>query len=135
MPIPSLAPQHPLAWQECLAIAGSGYLKHVHAMSAFSVAFDSLFNGPGNTPWAGATARLQDFCTLVPGTFDPRYFEEPFWGGRSTGVVAAFCELTSGRPVLMSVVPFNGPSASDPVDEVVAKFVALRNARARSVDL
>lgn len=137
MPIHPQANEHPAAWQECLAIVGSGSLEHVHAMSAFSVTFDSLFDGPGMPGWVAASARLEDFCFHVPGTSNPRYFVEPFWGSTSTdeGVMAAFCEAATGRPVLMSVVPFKGPGPADPANEIVARVAALRNARARAVDL
>jgi hypothetical protein len=135
MKIPPLAYQHPAAWQECLVVAGSGSLEHVHAMTAFSAAFDSLFDGPGVPGWSGASARLEDFCFHVPGAANPGFFVEPFWGNGNEGVMAAFCETSSGRPVLMSVVPFRGPRGSDPADEIAAKVVALRNAKARAVDL
>jgi hypothetical protein len=70
MKIHPSANEHPAARQECLAVAGSGSLEHVHAISAFSVAFDSLFDG-----------------------------------------------------------------ATDPADEIAAKVLALRRAKARAVDV
>jgi hypothetical protein len=135
MKIHPSANEHPVARQECLAVAASQSLEHVHAMSAFSVAFDSLFDGPTAPDWLGASARLTDFCFHVPGTANPGFYVEPFWGSGDEGVMAAFCETASGRPVLLALVPFRGPAPSDPADEIAAKVLALRRAKARAVDV
>lgn len=138
MPLRADEQQHPQAFRECMEIADDvrrfNSLEHGHALSSLGAAFDSLFSGPGKS-WAGARARLGDFCSHVPGTSNPRFFLEPFYGNGNEGVVAAFCETAAGRPVLLSVVAFIGPGPSDAPNSASARVLALRRARQRARDL
>lgn len=134
MPIPTTAREHPDVWTDLMAISAVS-LEHTIALTKLAVVADSLFDGPGVPLWVGATTRLIDVCARIPGQVDPTYYSEPFWGIGDRGVVAAFCETAIGRPVLMALVPFNGPGPSDPADEVAAKLEALRRARSRKKDL
>lgn len=131
-------PQHPLAFDEGVAIGKAGSYAHVNALSKLARLFEALFDGPrakGDPAWVGASLEVDDFCSRVPGTKDPAIYAEPFWGPGNEGVTASFCVTAAGRPVLMSLVAFAGPRASDPADNIAAKVVAIRNARRRAADL
>lgn len=125
------AQQHPDAFADCRTIAAAiarvKAVEHGHAMAALMATFDRLFATPA--------AVLQDFCSHVPGTVNPKFFLEPFYGGGDEGVMAAFAETAAGRPVLLSVVPFKGPQPGDPPTRAAARVLALRAARRRARDL
>lgn len=138
MPLNANDQHHPEALQECLEIADAvrnfNSIEHGHALSSLGAAFDSLFSGPGMS-WLGARATLGDLCSHVPGTSNPKLFLEPFYGNGNEGVVAAFCETATGRPVLLSVVAFSGPKPTDAPNRATALVLALRHARRRVADV
>ncbi len=134
MTLLTTAREHPEVWTDLAAIDVAS-LEHSVALGKFSVLHDALFDGPGVPSWLRAGTRLVDVCEKIPGQVNPTYFAEPFWGITDHGVVAAYAETAIGRPVLMALVPFNGPGSADPADAVAAKLVALRRARSRSKDL
>lgn len=130
----ALSPQdqhHPEALRDCQGIADAvrrfNAIEHGHALASLAAAFDRLFTTPG--------VRLQDFCAHVPGTADPKFFLEPFYGSGDEGVVAAFAETASGRPVLLAVVAFRGPGPAAPATRAAARVMAMRAARRRARDL
>lgn len=130
--------QHPLAFAEGLLIGKSGSFPHIHALGKLGPLFDDLFDGPranGDPAWIGASLNVEDFCSHVPGTKNPKIYAEPFWGPGNEGVMASFCVTDIGRPVLMSLVAFAGPRPTDPPDNISAKVVAVKNARQRVIDL
>lgn len=134
--LPLDAQHHPYALQEALVIATSA--PHLHALTLFGPPYDALFDGvdaQGRKTWLGATQSVDDFCGHVAGTKGPKIYAEPFWGSPAEGIVVSFCVTDSGRPVLMSIVPFNGPRPTDPADEIAAKVQAVADARRLSVDL
>lgn len=134
--LPPEAQVHPDARQEALMIAGS--TPHLHALTQLAPLYEALFDGrdaQGRQTWLGASLQVDDFCSHVPGTKAPKIYAEPFWGSPTAGIVVSFCVTDTGRPVLMSVVAFNGPRATDPADEITAKVKAVADARRRSGDL
>lgn len=111
---------------------------HLHALTQFGVPYDALFDGvdaQGRRTWLGASQTVDDFCSHVPGTSTPKIYAETFWGSPTEGIVVSLCVTDTGRPVLMSVVPFNGPRPTDPADEIAAKVRAVADARRLSSDL
>ena len=122
---------HPNALRDCQGIASAvrsfNAIEHGHALASLAAAFDRLFTTPG--------VALKDFCTHVPGSSDPKFFLEPFYGGGDEGVVAAFAETAQGRPVLLSVVSFKGPGPGATSTRAAAKVMAMRAARRRARDL
>ena len=134
--LPADAQHHPYALQEGLLIARSA--PHLNALSQLAPLFEALFDGTdpqGRPSWHGASLRVDEFCGHVAGTDHPKIYTEPFWGSPSEGVVAAFCVTDAGRPVLMSLVPFQGPRLTDPADEIGAKLRAVDDARRLCRDL
>lgn len=130
------AQHHPYALQEALVIARS--TAHLHALTQLGPLYDKLFDGvdlQGRQTWVGASGQVDSFCSHVPGTTGPKIYAEPFWGSPTAGIVVSFCVMDSGRPVLMSVVPFNGPRSKDPADEIAAKVKAVADARRLSAEL
>ena len=105
--VPHEAQHHPEAFEEAVAIARAGSYAHLNAVTQIGPLFDARFDGvdaQGRSTWVGASLRVEDFCSHVPGTSRPRLYAETFWGSDDQGVVPSFAVLDSGRPVLLAVV-------------------------------
>jgi len=72
---------------------------HLHALTRFGVPYDALFDGvdaQGRRTWIGASQKVDDFCSHVPGTKAPKIYAETFWGSPVEGIVVSLCVLDTG---------------------------------------
>lgn len=127
--------EHPEVLREARDIEQTGGFAYVEAIGELTEVLDSLFDGPVDPAYVGASHRAEDVFYEHPAHGNVRLFTREFWGAGHASIVAGVC-VKEERPALMALVPvgLELPWARQ-LDDSRAEELALRLARRRAADL
>ena len=96
--------EHPEALDEAREIDRAGGLRYLEALGEVTTIVESLFDGPGNPAYHGASKKPRDVLYEQPPPQGAvKMFHRQFWGLGNVSVVAAFGQK-GDRPGLLSIV-------------------------------